>query len=45
MQADAWNKYRIEYFRKGSTLTEDQLADRIDAHVRDLMKKAAELKL
>ncbi len=45
MQADAWNKYRIEYFRPGSKLGEDELADKILAHTRDLMKKAAELKL
>jgi ABC-type glycerol-3-phosphate transport system substrate-binding protein len=43
MQADAWNKYRVEYFRPKSTMSEDQLADRIIAHTRDLAKKAAEL--
>lgn len=45
MQADAWNKYRIEYFRAGSKLTEEELAEKILAHTRDLMRKVAELKI
>ena len=45
MQADGWNKYRVEYFKKGSKMTEDELADKIIAHTRGLMKKVAEMKL
>jgi len=45
MERDAWNKYRIEYFRTGSTMTEEQLIEKIIAHIRDLEEKvAAEMK-
>lgn len=45
MERDAWNKYRIDYFRTGSVMTEEQLVEKIIAHIRDLeVKVAVELK-